>query len=378
MDAGSLKFSVNGQAGVRPRGTDESFIGFLSNVAGNAPTVSLSTSDGGLAEMRLQGSPQGSLFKLVNGFGFGTPNDGITIARFGYVGIGTNVDAPPTRLALRGGSAWTSNGWTDSLSMANGEAAGWEANASGQRFGIGQSGSGLYFFRTTSAFGATGSPANYDLMIADSGRIGIGTITPTTRLQIKTAPGDYGFTHTDGAISVGSYVGGSSSGAAGGWLGTLSNNKLFFFANGGQPSMTVDTTGNVGVGTTTPRATLDVAGNAVQNRSSGGLVKAMIHIDRVGGIVRCYNSMNGLSTGNCGITVTRISSGIYRIQFGFAVSDRFVSITPEYSTTCNVNPISCRNAGANFRFFGTDLEVFTFNADNAQDTADAASMIIVY
>jgi hypothetical protein len=378
IDAGSLKFSVNGQAGIRPRGTDESFIGFLSNVAGNVPTVSLSTSDGSQAEMRLQG---GAL-KLATGFGFGTPTNGITVARSGNVGISTDTpnagleivrdwdgqygalalrgnkpsirfsggadsanqqwllhqgssgsmqffnggttgnfgeakmslspngnvgigtSVPNARLSLFGGTAWTSNGWTGSLSMGNGGALGWETNASGQRFGIGQSTGGLYFFRTTSAFGATGSPANYDVTIADSGNVGIGTLTP--------------------------------------------------------------------------RARLDVAGNAVQDRSSGGLVKAMIHIDRAGGIARCYNGMIGSSTGNCGFTVTRISSGIYRISFGFSVSDRFISITPEYATTCNVVGSTCKNAGANFRFFGTDLEVFTFQANDSDNTSDAASMTIVY
>jgi len=63
--------------------------------------------------------------------------------------------------------------------------------------------------------------------------------------NVKTATGFYGFTHTDGAITVGSYVGGGSSGAFGGWLGTQSNHKLFFFTGNGQPTMTVDTTGNV-------------------------------------------------------------------------------------------------------------------------------------
>lgn len=99
--------------------------------------------------------------------------------------------------------------------------------------------------------------------------VGIGTTAPQTRLQIKTASGNYGFTQTDGAITVGSYVGGSFSGATGGWLGTLSNNKLFFFANGGQPSMTVDTNGNVGVGTTAPNSKFTVAG--LVESTTGGI-----------------------------------------------------------------------------------------------------------
>lgn len=346
---------------------------------------------------------------------------------------------------------------------------------------------------------------------------GIGTTAPTTRFQIKTATRNYGFTHTDGAISIGSYVGSSTSGALGGWLGTQSNHKLFFFTNNGQPTMTVDTTGNVGVGTTAPTSKLEIAaqnglaitgfqpfmtfrdtndankrsvlqsarggfsfypnnfiggnpamvldnsgnagigtgtpihrltlaggpswtsnawvgsmaldnasaigwaanasgqsvrighstgglyffrtnsalgtttspanydmeitdtGNVTQPINNNGLVKAMIHADRNGGIISCYNGITNTSAGNCGFTITKPAGpGIYRIDFGFPVSARFVSITPEYATTCNINPIQCRNAGANFRFFDVRLEVFTFDADNSADTADAAFMVVIY
>jgi hypothetical protein len=46
---------------------------------------------------------------------------------------------------------------------------GWEANTSGQRFGIGQTNGGLYFFRTNSDFGSTQSPAQVDMAITDGG-----------------------------------------------------------------------------------------------------------------------------------------------------------------------------------------------------------------
>jgi carbonic anhydrase/acetyltransferase-like protein (isoleucine patch superfamily) len=62
-------------------------------------------------------------------------------------------------------------------------------------------------------------------------------------------------THTDGTTTVGSYVS-----VSGGWLGTLSNHPLHFFINGGEPRMTVDTTGNIGIGTITPNSKLAVAG----------------------------------------------------------------------------------------------------------------------
>lgn len=93
----------------------------------------------------------------------------MVIATNGNVGIGT-VN-PATRMTLSGGVPWTAAGWTASMNMQNVSALGWEANASGQRFGIGQTNGGLYFFRTNSAFGNSASPANYDLVITDNGHL---------------------------------------------------------------------------------------------------------------------------------------------------------------------------------------------------------------
>ena len=99
--------------------------------------------------------------------------------------------------------------------------------------------------------------------------VGIGTSTPTDKLTVQTASGNYGFTHTDGTISVGSYIGGSSSGATGGWLGTKSNHPLHFFTNNGQPSLTINQAGhtivqngNLGIGTTAPEARLHISGRS--------------------------------------------------------------------------------------------------------------------
>ena len=215
---------------------------------------------------------------------------------------------------------------------------------------------------------------------------GNGTIGGTFQagaVRAQTARGLYGLTHTDGTTTVGTYVGGSSSGAEGGWFGTQSNDKLFLFTNNGQPTMTVDTTGNVGIGTTTPRATLDVAGNAVQDRDKGGMVKAMLYVDGTlvsPTIVRCYNGVTGASTGNCGFTVILLSNGSYEIGFGFQVSDRFVSITASLGKPPLVG-LSFLNMGSNFSFNSQDntvLRVHTFYSANADIRHDAVFMLIVY
>jgi hypothetical protein len=70
--------------------------------------------------------------------------------------------------------------------------------------------------------------------------VGIGTPAPAFRLTVKTATGNYGMVHTDGTVTVGSFVGGSTGG---GWFGTRSNHSLSFFTNDGGPAMTLETSG---------------------------------------------------------------------------------------------------------------------------------------
>jgi hypothetical protein len=103
-------------------------------------------------------------------------------------------------------------------------------------------GDGIWALNATSAF-------------YNGGFVGIGTNTPGLPLSIRTTSNFYGMEHTDGTIRLSTFLGGSTGG---GWLGTISNHKLSFFINNGAARMTVDTTGNVGIGTTTPATRLTV------------------------------------------------------------------------------------------------------------------------
>jgi hypothetical protein len=100
----------------------------------------------------------------------------------GNVGIGTS--SPNHRLRIAGGPTWTSNGWGGSLELENATAIGWRANSANQRFGFGHTNGGFYIFRTASDPGTAESPANYDLVINDSGNVGIGTTDPKAKLEV--------------------------------------------------------------------------------------------------------------------------------------------------------------------------------------------------
>ena len=113
----------------------------------------------------------GQTLKLLAGPGTGAmaSTNGININGLGNVGVGTT--SPAHRLSLIAGPTWTSNQWTGGLELGNASAIGWQRNAAGNRFGIGQSTGGLYFFATLSDPGTTGSPANYVMQITDTGNI---------------------------------------------------------------------------------------------------------------------------------------------------------------------------------------------------------------
>ncbi len=116
-------------------------------------------------------------------------------------------------------------------------------------------------------------------------------------------------------------------------------------------------------------------GNVRQSVSSYGLAKAMIEVSATGSIVRCYNSATNSTTAGCGFVITVPLDGVRRINFGFPISNNFVSVTPRYTTTGN----STGNTGANYRLFdSTSMEVFTFAAGNSADTSERGFTIILF
>ncbi len=112
-------------------------------------------------------------------------------------------------------------------------------------------------------------------------------------------------------------------------------------------------------------------GNAQQNLTDNGWVKALVHVAG-GSIDRCYNSQlpNISSTlGSCGFT--RIGSGgFYTITFGFDVRSRYVNVTPEYDSA--TVPLV-----ATIGFSGTNsVRIRTFNLSSV--LTDSAFFLTVY
>ena len=104
-----------------------------------------------------------------------------------------------------------------------------------------------------------------------TGKAGIGTVTPSTSLSIYgTDPGTASNAlgvrvENNGTFSVGIFISGNR-----GTIGSTNATPLDFISNG-SPRMTLDTNGQLGIGTKTPNAALDVVGNV---QASGNLAVA--------------------------------------------------------------------------------------------------------
>jgi len=158
-------------------------------------------------------------------------------------------------------------------------------------------------------------------------------------------------------------------------LSKIAMNQVVTSLNNLREDVTLAAGSNI---TITPSGnTLTIASAA----NAAGTVKAMLRVDFAPPtIIACNNLVTGATTGNCGFVVTAVPgfSGVYRINFGFPITNRFVSITCEYSRNGSFNP-QFHNAGANYRYFdSTSIEVFTFAADDADNTRPNAFTIILY
>ncbi|MER0438808.1 hypothetical protein [Emticicia sp. W12TSBA100-4] len=94
---------------------------------------------------------------------------------------------------------------------------------------------------------------NNNISPTNTGNVGIGTSVPADKLTVQTASNAYGISHTDGTNTISTYVGGNA-----GWIGTKTLAPLYFYTNGGSTQMTLTTSGNVGIGTSSPSSRLTI------------------------------------------------------------------------------------------------------------------------
>jgi hypothetical protein len=148
-------------------------------------------------------------------------------------------------------------------------------------------------------------------------------------------------------------------------------------ALGGVPSSGWAQLNVINTGDLRTTGALAITGNAFQPITSNGFIKAMLQVGPQGTILHCFNGVSNLSSGDCGFILTQPIGnfgGIYRINFGFPISGRFVAVSAEYGRFGNSQN---NNGGANYRLFDTtSIEVFTFDADSVDTFGRSFTLIL--
>ncbi len=140
-------------------------------------------------------------------------------------------------------------------------------------------------------------------------------------------------------------------------------------------------------GSSTNGPAFQATGNVQQDRTSSGWMKAMVYLDRQTppNIVRCFNSVlagPAASIPPCGITVNAPVVGRAVLDFGFTVSDRFISVQPvELNNSSNVSVLFCLqsdgpNCGLGKLLVPNTNQVFTYSNDNSGQAATAFYLFV--
>jgi hypothetical protein len=335
----------------------------LQGTGSNLPFVRWTDGTNIIAGIRANSS--GDLRIQTNGF-----NDRITINSSGRVGIGAT--SPAKELEVNGGIRIGAN---ETIESNGGITVVVDVNNN----------------ETDRAFTvAQGSTANPLLTVKESGNVGIGTTAPAQKLEVSFAASTYGarFTRNDAAgsslIEFANNAGvknvtGYNAGVDGYTIGTSADTHL-----------TVRSTGNVGIGTTSPSQKLDVVGQMNLNDGSNNVMISSGNSGLTGasntavGYQSLYNSTTGNDNTATGLqAMYSLTTGTNNTAVGYKASysnttgfsNTAVGRSALYNCTGSLNVAIGRDAalgGAGASFSNTvavGYQALTALTTGAQNTA---------
>jgi trimeric autotransporter adhesin len=133
----------------------------------------------------------------------------------------------------------------------------------------------------------------------NTGNVGIGTTTPSTKLSILTSGNSFGLSHSNGVVSMSTYIN-----TAGALLGTSTNHPLQFYTNNQSAQVTLLPNGSFGIGVASPQANLHI------NPSGAGSI--LIGTNKnTGGYTNLEMGITAQSNGSSFIQSTKASGSAY-------------------------------------------------------------------
>ena len=364
---GDIVFKTNNTDGTdtsvaaseRMRITSAGNIGIGTASPGARLQVNGSTSDTSANAFIARNSSGTSLFSVRNDGRVDVPSGAIVHAGGGYANTSTNdsyftgdlgigTTSPSEKLEVDGRiKVQTSSGSLTLKELGSASAT--------------IAGSGTVGIEAASNFRVKTNTSNESLTVLSSGNVGIGTTSPSQTLDVFSSDAAIAKFTRDLSTDVSLAVSADNSGTI---LSTSGVHNFRIFTNSAE-RMRIDSSGNVGIGTTSPGNKLHVNGGEIQvvNSSYGKLLLQnstnYVYGDQNG--VAIFNANNNLRLYTVGSERLRIdSSG--NVGIGTTSPSYALDINNDTSTILNLHRPNSSTAAASF------LD-FTFN------TADASSAI---